>query len=279
VLTAALLVPALDATSGCGREDAPQGPASEPSGDPRGVSQPGLTGSGPGGAPDILVRGREDGAQAVPVQVGELGVDLTVASLNGGTLAAETAWDGSVAFRPPAFSQDPMPPRAVIRVRPDRPADLSPGLRSVAWGADFQLDGVSTGTAEDNGDNLLQRGLASDPGQFKAELDLRRPGCSVVGSTGRLTVRAEQAVEAGRWYRMRCLREGDRLTVFVWEIVDGQLESETERQVSGPVGPVSPPATAPLSVAGKLTTKTGDIVVSASDQFNGLVANAFVDIL
>src|SRR5690606_25565528 len=97
----------------------------------------------------------------------------------------------------------------------------SPDDRDFSWGASFRLDAVSTGNPVDNGDNLIQRGLSSQPAMFKAELDLRRPGCTLKGTEGELIVRAATKVEPGIWYAVRCERQGDRLTVRVWEYRGG----------------------------------------------------------
>jgi hypothetical protein len=259
----------LPVVAGCGGEaDAPL-PGATPS--PT-IDRAALDVSGP---VDLLLSSQGvTGGGVEPVQLGTERVRLAVVTLDGGELGPAPAWDGSAGFAFPAYDGTPAPPRAVISVLPGAadPDALTPGGRDFEFGADFMLDEQSSGTAVDNGDNLVQRGLASDPQRFKAELDGGRASCAVRGTQGELVVRAQVKIEPGRWYRLRCHRDDDQLVVRVVEYDSGAQVSSSARSVRGPLGDVAPPAAAPLSVGGKLS-QANRVIASATDQFNGQIAN------
>jgi hypothetical protein len=179
----------------------------------------------------------------------------------------------------PDFTTNPIYPRAVLVVRNSSTQDdLSPGDEDFWWGADFQLDAVSTAhTGPDNGDNLLQRGLWGESAEYKAEADLRRASCAVHGTAGTLLVRARMNAQAGEWYRMRCYRGAAGLTVTVRELGDDGWGPTISAHVSGPVGAVSFPASMPVSIGGKVAAD-GQLIRSATDQFNGWIANPVIAI-
>jgi hypothetical protein len=146
------------------------------------------------------------------------------------------------------------------------------------WGADFQLDAVSTDpSGPDNGDNLIQRGLWGQSAEYKAEVDLRRASCAVHGTEGTLLVRAKMSADSGTWYRMRCIRGSDSLTVTVRELGADGWGPTSEAQVTGPVGAVDYPASMPISIGGKIAPN-GALIKSATDQFNGWIANPVIQI-
>ncbi len=186
---------------------------------------------------------------------------------------------GTSGLDMPAFTTDGVYPRAVLVVRNATAHDsFSPGTADFMWGADFQLDAVSTAPdGPDNGDNLLQRGLWGQSAEYKAEADLRRASCAVHGTEGTLLVRAKMDAEPGKWYRMRCYRGSDGLTVTVQELGASGWGPEIEAHVSGPVGAVTYPASMPISIGGKITPN-GELIRSATDQFNGWIANPVIRI-
>jgi hypothetical protein len=146
------------------------------------------------------------------------------------------------------------------------------------WGADFQLDAVSTShTGPDNGDNLLQRGLWGQAAEYKAEVDLRRASCAVHGTEGTLLIRAEMNAEPGTWYRMRCYRGSEGLTVTVRELGPEGWGPEIEAHTDGSVGSVDYSASVPVSIGGKIAPN-GILIRSATDQFNGSIANPVIQI-
>ncbi len=205
-------------------------------------------------------------------QLGSADVQVDVVSLRDGAVRVAPDRSGEPAFGLPPFQDVPNPPRAAIRVTPLDDA-LTPGNRDFTMSVEARLDARSTGNPVDNGDNLLQRGLASDESQFKIELDNARPMCRLQGSEGAVEVRAHDRVKAGTWYRITCVREGDLLTLSVTTLVGAGSQEVQSREVTGPVGAITwNQATPPLSVGAKFAPG-GELIRSATDQFNGQVAN------
>lgn len=210
-------------------------------------------------------------------QIGTAKVLLGVSTLDGGKLTAGKAPGGKTAYRFPPFVASGKYPRAAVIVNNASPDDtLDPGEKPFAWGASFKVDAKSKGRESDNGDNLIQRGLFSEPTFYKAELDDDKPACTVRGTAGLVIVRSTQPARPNVWYRMRCDRVGRYLSVRVWEIARPlAVNSEVEFGKMGNLDMrrLNPP----LSIGGKVSPN-GQLIVSATDQFNGLVAEPFVRI-
>lgn len=211
-------------------------------------------------------------------QLGSADVEIGVVTLDAGELGAQPMAPNRWAIDFPAFTSDAdRYPRAVVVVSNAGFDDqLDPAGRDFVWGADIHVDELSSGNAVDNGDNVVQRGISSDETFFKAELDDDRAACTATGRSGTLIVRANEFVRPGRWYRLRCSLAGDQLAVFVTELdADGTGRSYASR-VDGRVGTIAfTDATIPLTVGGKVGDD-GRVMRSATDQFNGLVANPFL---
>lgn len=212
-------------------------------------------------------------------QVGTGALTPSVVSLMGGQVTTVKGPDGSPAFRMPRFTKAVRYPRAVIMVRNASGDDqLSPGLTRIVWGADFRIDAQSEAeNGVDNGDNLIQRGLSSEPSLYKAELDGHRPGCTARGTNGTVIVRARREVKAEHWYRLRCIRDGNSLVVQVRGLDPDAGDEMDKRRKSGPIGSITMSPSVPLAIGGKLGL-TGRIIAAATDQFNGAITNAMVDI-
>lgn len=210
-------------------------------------------------------------------QLGTAQVSVRTMSASGGSITSTPGPSGSQAVRMPPFTTAPQYPRAVIRVQSiDHADDLSPDTAKVVWGADFRIDSRSEGHADrDNGDNLLQRGLAGQPAEYKAELDLHRPGCTATGTRGTVVVRTLATVRPETWYRMRCIRQADTLTVKVVSLATPT--DEYVRQKTGPIGSIHMSPWIPVAIGGKLGPH-GHIMLSSTDQFNGAIANPLIDI-
>lgn len=227
-----------------------------------------------------------DGTPITSIMVsGSADVVADVVRRDGGEVRAATARPTQGrAVGLPGFDPASTGPRAVVRVANAGAADeLNPGTRNFAFGADFVLDAVSSqpGTMDD-GDNLVQRGLYSDSDQYKLQLDGRRPSCRLKGSSGggpsSVAVTSSVQVDSSHWYRARCVRTGNVLDVVVTRFEsDGTSETTLNRASSAAVIDVQMAgATVPLSIGVKLNAD-GTIHVD-SDQFNGLVDNAFLRI-
>jgi hypothetical protein len=213
-------------------------------------------------------------------ELGTAPVSVSWSRLSDGQARPIAGPEGTSALDMPDFTTDPVYPRAALIVRNSSSAQdhLSPGDEDFWWGVDFQLDAESTAqTGPDNGDNLLQRGLWGQTAEFKAEADLRRASCVVHGAEGTLLVRARMDAQPGKWYRMRCYRGSDGLTVTVREFGDAGWGPLTSAHIGGPVGAVTFPASMPVSIGGKIDPE-GELIKSATDQFNGWIANPVIAI-
>lgn len=214
------------------------------------------------------------------VQVGTAEVNVGTVSLDRGSIKLTTGWDGEPAIRFPAFTDTKFYPRAAVVVSNSGtgPDQLNPGTKDFSWGADFWLDSRSKGASSDNGDNLVQRGIYTFPNYFKAEVDSDHPACAVRGDDGYLYVRGYEELETQTWYRLTCNRSGDVLTIVVAEISPTGGGRPITHSQTGPSGSILfKDKTTPLSVGGKVGSD-GQLLEGATDQFNGVVMNPFLDI-
>lgn len=239
-------------------------------------------------APSYLPVGDDTDLHLVPVagqtgppsleQRGTARVDVAVSRLEEGAVRAAEGPDERLAIGFPGYTGEAEPPRAVVGVGPvDDPDPLSPGEADFRFGVTFAQDERSSGTEVDNGDNLMQRGLSSDSSQFKVEIDGDLAACHVAGSRGSVTVRAPIRIEPGVWYAVVCDRSTDRVGIEV--VVDPAGRAEVHRaEAPGITGElVWDTVRTPVSVGGKLSA-AGQVIRRATDQFNGLVGEAFLDI-
>ena len=170
-------------------------------------------------------------------------------------------------FRP---GQPASPAVVVVRPVAGAPDLTDPGDDDFAFGADFALDRLTGVSPTDNGDNLVQRGLFGSDVQYKIQLDGGHPMCRVSGSHGAVMVRAAERAESEQWYRVRCRRVDDQVTLRVVTLGDSDREVR-EYTEHGRTGSVSFDRDAfPFSVGGKVD-RDGDVLAGDSDQFNGLV--------
>lgn len=214
--------------------------------------------------------------------LGTAPVSTSVVTSNGGSaLGAASLANQGTAVQFPTFDSSRSGPRAVISIRNSGPDLMNPGDRDFSWGADFSIDATSYSHAIgsfDNGDNLVQRGLARSQAQFKLQLDNHQPSCRIATPMGNLLVIVPVSVTPGVWYNATCTRSGTVLTASLTQYDEtGNRVQTWTRSATKTLGPLtwSDPLV-PLSVGGKLST-TGALV-PATDQFNGLVDNAFVTI-
>ena len=190
----------------------------------------------------------------------------------------------------PAFDDATDAPRAMVKVIDTRLGDgdgLSPGVEPFSFGADFELDRLSDGGDRDNGNNLIQRGLAGSSDQYKIQVDRVatdfRPSCVIAQVTDTRTrsaaVTSTVRVNFDRWYRVRCTRSGATLKIIVTPYaLDGTPGLPvTTSTPADPAIELTWPTTGnivPMSIGGKL--KPNGAIWTQSDQFNGLVDNAFL---
>jgi hypothetical protein len=215
---------------------------------------------------------------------GAAALKISVVEDDGGTLVdgnprVHASRDRAVRY--PRHTSALNAPHAVIQAVDLRgPDDLAPRGRPFRFGADFILDKVSEDAGpggRDNGDNLLQRGRFNERSQYKVQVDHRVATCRVKGSLGAVSVSSSlRPLKPGHWYRVRCVRVADRLTIVLttW----GHAGVRTVRDArAGSIGAVSPGRrTAPVSIGGKLARR--GVIDTESDQFNGRIDNILLRI-
>ena len=230
----------------------------------------------------VVPQGAAEGSALTGLeQIGTLPVTVAVVSRSGGAIKVSEGRDGEPVLDMPRFVEEKDPPRAVVRVTATATASddpLAPRKADFSFGADFRKDSESSGTDVDNGDNLIQRGLASDPSQYKIELDRGRPACRILGSRGSVEVKADRRVNSGRWYRIRCSRNDDTVTLDLIEYAPYERVVMSSAKAEGEIGSLLwPRQETPLSVGGKLAAN-GDMIKSATDEFNGAISNPVLTI-
>ncbi len=219
-----------------------------------------------------------------PFNAGTARVTSTTVTLGGGQVIARRARAlHSRVAEFPAYDGLEDGARAVISVRAKGKVDgLEPGRRPFVLGADVQLDEVNVGTAEDNGNNVLQRGRFNNATQFKLQVDHGRFGCRVKGSDGVLVAESKVTLKPTKWYRARCTREfvegGERLVLKVRQRKHADHWGPVHRATSdvGAAGELSFRRKITVSVGGKLGPRGS--IAADTDQFNGRLDNVFLHI-
>lgn len=211
-------------------------------------------------------------------------VGVSVVTLRGGLLR-RTEGPGSAAALMPPWRRHHAHAAAVevtaAATATSDPLELGDGDFEV--GADFRLDTRSEGGRHDDGDNLVQRGLYVDGSQVKLQVDHGVPSCRVAGDAGALVAAMPVPVRRGRWYRVRCARVGDSITLRLSVLGGATSRSPAGRArapvtVLGPLGRLSWPAGTPLAVGAKASAD-GTLVRSETDQFNGAVDDVYLALL
>jgi hypothetical protein len=206
---------------------------------------------------------------------GDTPVRIAVARLSSGNarvVAGPTSSTQGIEF--PPYVKSGTYPRAVVAVTPTSGGGLSPGAADFEYGAVFRLNTTSSGRSIDNGDNLFQRGLYEDSTQFKLQLDAGYPSCRVRGSGGAVFAKSSLKVTPNAWYRVTCSRIGTKLTVEVSPY--GSTAAPRSTVVTGSAGTLTFPATQPAAIGGKVSN-SGAVISSATDQFNGAAASAWIE--
>lgn len=207
-----------------------------------------------------------------PLQIWGLDMSVNPIPLNGAELATADAPDGGGALVFPAASDQVEPPGLVLVV--SGPGVPDPLGRDFGYGADLRLDPAST-TVADDGDNVMQRGLASDISQYKLQVDAGRPSCVVAGPGGRFVAKLKRNLDA-RWYRIGCELAGGELTLRVTDLEQPGGETQTVTVPADP-GELDFEPTTVLSI-GRKVTAAGEPVINKPDQFNGLLDAVWVAI-
>jgi hypothetical protein len=129
---------------------------------------------------------------------------------------------------------------------------------------------VSNGTAIDNGDNVMQRGLYADAAQYKIQVDKHHASCVVRGGDGAVVVKSKVLLNPSKWYRLTCHR-ADKTVQLTVQDLDSNSQAITIEK-TGPIGSLDMIGSEPLSVGAKIGDD-GEIIGSSTDQFNGWLDN------
>lgn len=204
---------------------------------------------------------------------GDTPLSMSVATYAGGQARVVDGPGGAFpsAVQFPGYVASGTYPRAVVRATPTSGQALSPGYADFQFGAVMNLDPVSAGRTDDNGDNVFQRGLFSEPSMFKLQLDGGRPGCFVRGESGLAAVLSSVTVARGFWYTVSCSRAGGQLSI---DVTRWGSSTQVRTSVWQTSGNVTFPSSRAASIGGKLNT-SNQIVYGASDQMNGAVAKVW----
>ncbi|WP_433300197.1 LamG-like jellyroll fold domain-containing protein [Actinoplanes sp. CA-030573] len=187
------------------------------------------------------------------------GHTLSVISGHGGVVRSVVHGQGTAL----AF-----PARCAARVCPHvalqtpSSADLNPGTRDIAYGADVLILPGQTS----KGQNVVQKGYSTTSSQWKLQVDgvAGRPSCVLVDDKKPAIRMVTSAVSVadGRWHAIACHRAGTALEV----LVDG-----VRRGVATIPAKLSVTNGRPLSIGGKGA-------YADNDQFNGALDNVWVEI-
>ena len=154
----------------------------------------------------------------------------------GGQVVQVPSGNGTSALRFPPYSPEAQSPRLVLVINPVGATDLlNPEANDFSFGADLRLNEVSSGKGDDNGDNVLQRGLFSDANQYKLQVDKRVPSCTVKSGKAQLFVKFDEGLDEG-WFRVRCDYEAGSLTLSVSRILTDRVEELGDKTESMSIG-------------------------------------------
>ncbi|XVU25983.1 LamG-like jellyroll fold domain-containing protein [Actinoplanes sp. CA-054009] len=215
----------------------------------------------PVGATGVLVaRYAFNGRAGSIIDESGRGHTLRVISGHGGAVRRVVHGQGSAL----AF-----PGRCLARVCPHvalqtatSSADLNPGARNIAFGAEVMLTPGQTS----KGQNVVQKGYSTTSSQWKLQIDgaAGRPSCVLVDDK-RPPIRmatSSVSVADGQWHSIECRRVGT--TLFV--LVNGYLRGRTAIPAK-----LSVTNNRPMSIGGKGA-------YADNDQFNGALDNVWVQI-
>jgi hypothetical protein len=189
------------------------------------------------------------------------GHTLSVVSGHGGSVRPVVHGQGAaLAFPARCAARAAICPHVALQA-PDS-ADLDPGTRDIAYGADVLLAPGQTS----KGQNIVQKGYSTTSSQWKLQIDgaAGRPSCVLVDDrkpTIRMVTSSVTAAD-GRWHAVACRRTGTTLSVTVDGIERGRTAVPAKLSVTN---------SRPLSIGGKGA-------YSDNDQFNGVLDNVWVQI-
>ncbi|TDU87105.1 laminin G domain protein [Kribbella voronezhensis] len=222
--------------------------------------------------PQLLITfdDQEQGSAAGRDIIGEgsAAAEISLLSRNKQKATFVAGHQGGIALRTPPYSGESSGSFSALRIEPEE--WLSPGLSDFTFGADVRLDAKSNGTAIDNGDNVMQRGLYADAAQYKIQVDKHHASCVIRGTDGAVVVKSKALLTSSKWYRLTCHRSDKTVKLTVQNLETNQPPETLEK--TGPIGTLDMIGSEPLSVGAKIG-EDGEIIGSSTDQFNGLLDN------
>jgi hypothetical protein len=231
----------------------------------------------------LLVSAADDVSEDAPLSAAQIEAqgpgdpEVTVVRAHGGELRAEPGYDGTPVLRFPAYEAKSQAPTAILSLRSQDSDWMQPRADQLVFGADLTIDAISDGTDNDNGDNVVQRGLFGAAAQFKLQVDHRRPSCLVHGDMGMVLTKSSVSLDPGSWYRVTCRRTGDEVEIAVSRLDDGSPVDTEVDHARGEIGSVTFPSGTFLSIGGKLGPDGGP-VKDATDQYDGRLSRVHVSI-
>ncbi|WP_378027687.1 LamG-like jellyroll fold domain-containing protein [Actinoplanes sp. GCM10030250] len=210
-------------------------------------------------APPVIARYGFNGRAGTIIDESGNGHTLRILSFHGGQVR-QVAHGPGTALAFPGKCTATVCPHVVLQSSAS--ADLNPGTRDIAYGADVLLAPAQTS----QGQNVLQKGYSRTSSQYKLQIDgtAGRPSCVLV-DVRRPTIRiARSAVTTadGRWHRVHCQRRGTNLEIYVDDVLRGRTAVPAGLTVSN---------SQPLSIGAKGAYRD-------NDQFNGVLDNVWVRI-
>jgi hypothetical protein len=187
------------------------------------------------------------------------GHTLRVISYQGGRVRPVAHGPGTALAFPGKCTQQVCPH---VALQSGDSADLNPGFRDIAFGADVLLPPGQTST----GQNVVQKGYSATSSQYKLQIDgtAGHPSCVLVDVNRPVIrmVRSSVTIADGVWHRVRCQRTGTRLEIYVDGVLRGRTSVPVDLNVSNDL---------PLSIGAKGAYRD-------NDQFNGTLDNVWVRI-
>ncbi|WP_433373747.1 LamG-like jellyroll fold domain-containing protein [Actinoplanes sp. CA-142083] len=218
----------------------------------------GVPAAASGPSPGVMMARYTFNGRAI-VDASGRGHTLSVISGHGGEVRSVVHGQGmALAF--PARCATPVCPHVALQTPTS--ADLNPGTRDIAYGADVLLLPGQTS----KGQNIVQKGYSTTSSQWKLQIDgaAGRPSCVLVDDKKPAIRMITSAVSVadGRWHALACRRAGTLLTVLVDGVARGSTAVPAKLSVSNE---------RPLSIGGKGA-------FADNDQFNGALDNVWVEI-
>lgn len=181
---------------------------------------------------------------------------LRTVARNGGRVTTTAHGNGQSLVFPARCTGDTCP-RVVLQASDT--ADLNPGAKNLAYGADVRL-GPSEGTSPEN---ILQKGYTTG-GQYKLQIDgtSGKPSCAVRDTTNTTVylARSRTSLADGQWHTLECRRSAESLSI----VVDDQVQTSTAIPAD-----LSVTTAQPFSLGGKG-------VGTDNDQFHGSLDDVWI---